>query len=182
MESTEDASATFKALPITIPESPIGRQITLTCYIKTENMTGGYAGLWMRIDPNEGFDNMSDRGITGTTDWTKCEISLPFYPYVTEQIALGGILTGRGKIWIDDLKITVEGKPLKNRESLASQDNQFNSGSGITDIQPTPKKVYTTPMGAKLNASVSYPTWYYAPQSKASEKAEMNCRKRRLRL
>lgn len=60
--------------------------ITFSGYIKTENITRGYAGLWWRIDGEKsdngnpkmlGFDNMSNRGPRGTTPWTKYAIKMP---------------------------------------------------------------------------------------------------------
>jgi hypothetical protein len=58
----------------------IGKRLRLSGFIKTENIDA-WAGMWMRIDaviPGKmlGFDNMRNRPITGTTDWSKYEIVL----------------------------------------------------------------------------------------------------------
>lgn len=130
----------FKAWAFHIPESYPGKKITLTGYIKTEGVTDGYAGLWMRIDPSIAFDNMQDRGVTGTTDWTRYEISLKMDPEKTQQIVIGGILAGKGKMWVDDLKLTVDGKEIKDLKPLgeklfpADLDTAFNQGSGIATL------------------------------------------------
>lgn len=129
----------FKALAFSLPDNYKGKSIRLSGYIKTENVTDGYAGLWMRIDPQIGFDNMNDRGITGTTDWTKYEIVLPLNPKKTDQIVIGGLLVGRGKMWLDNLKVSIDGKDLDNpnleiytRELLpAEKDKEFDNQSGI---------------------------------------------------
>lgn len=68
-------------------------------YIKTENVTEGYAGLWMRIDPSVAFDNMSANGIKGTTDWQRHEITLAVNPSKTEKILVVGLLVGKGRMW-----------------------------------------------------------------------------------
>lgn len=130
----------YKALSFDLPGNYDGKSIRLTGFIKTENVTGGYAGLWMRIDPQIAFDNMGNRGITGTTDWKEYEITLPLNPTKTDKILIGGLLVGKGKMWLDNLKITIDGKDLDDkkiklyyRETFpAEKDKGFDNGSKIT--------------------------------------------------
>ncbi len=137
----KDDKPDFKAWGYTIPDNYAGKNITLTGYIKTENVTDGYAGLWMRIDPSVAFNNMNGKGATGTTDWTKYEITLPMNPQKTKQIVIGGLLVGKGKMWLDNLKVTIDGKdihslkPLERKMFPADKDKEFDSGSAITNIQ-----------------------------------------------
>ena len=127
----------FKALAFTLPQVYAGKEITLSGYIKTENVSQDFAGLWMRIDPDVAFDNMQSRGINGTTDWTKYEVTLQMQPEKTTQIVLGAILSGEGKMWVDDLKITIDGKDIskalvyKKKISKSDLDTEFNYGSKI---------------------------------------------------
>jgi len=129
-----------KAWAFTIPNNYAGKKITLTGYIKTENVTDGYAGLWMRIDPFIAFDYMNKNGVKGTTDWTKYEITLEMNPEKTTQIVVGGLLVGKGKMWLDNLKVTIHGKdikdlkPFKRKEFPAEKDKEFDKGSGITSV------------------------------------------------
>ncbi len=127
----------FKAMSVVIPAKYAGSLIKLTGYIKTENVTDGYAGLWMRIDPSIAFDNMGNRGITGTTDWAKYEIELALQPSATGFV-VGGILSGKGKMWVDNLTVTIDGKSLDEAPlrplpptPLAQKDTEFNNGSNI---------------------------------------------------
>lgn len=139
IESSTEKSD-YKAIAINLPHNYNGKSIKLKGYIKTENVIDGYAGLWMRIDPEVGFDNMNGRGITGTTDWKECEITLPLKPEKTDKIVVGGLLVGKGKMWIDNLKISIDGKDLddKNLEIYtkesppANEDHEFDNGSNIT--------------------------------------------------
>lgn len=125
----------FKALGYTIPASFGGKKIKLTGYIKTEKVNGGWAGLWMRIDPQVAFDNMQSRGIKGTTSWTKYEIELKLNNNA-KKIVIGGILTGKGKAWFDNLEVTVDGKSLENAPEKTLMkpelDKEFDKGSQIT--------------------------------------------------
>ncbi len=129
----------FKAWAYDIPAVYQGDKIKLTGYIKTENVTDGYAGLWMRIDPSVAFDNMSNRGIKGTTDWTKYEIELALKPSQAQKIVVGGLLVGKGKMWLDNLQVTIDGKdlnkvPLKEL-SKVEKDTAFKNGSKIESIK-----------------------------------------------
>ena len=130
----------FKAWAFTIPNSYPGKKITLSGFVKTENITDGYAGLWMRIDPSIAFDNMNSRGIKGTTEWQKYEITLNLKPETTKQIVIGGLLVGKGKMWLDDFQITIDGnnietlKPIAPVEFLADKDQEFANGSQINEI------------------------------------------------
>jgi hypothetical protein len=58
-----------------------GKHVKYSGFIKTEGINRGWAGLWWRVDGEPGtaplaFDNMNDRGATGTTPWTRYEIEL----------------------------------------------------------------------------------------------------------
>jgi hypothetical protein len=134
----KEGTADFSAWEFTIPENYNGKQITLSGYLKTENVSDGYVGLYMRIDPSIAFDNMYRKNIKGTTDWTKYEITLNMNPKKTKRIVLGGILVGKGKMWMDNLSVSIDGKnitDLKPIEAItfpADKDKEFENGSGIT--------------------------------------------------
>jgi len=136
----------FRAWSFTIPGSYPGKTITLSGYVKTENVSDGYAGLWMRIDPSVAFDNMGNRGIKGTTDWTKYEISLEMNPGKTKQIVVGGLLVGKGKLWLDDLQLSIDGRDISELQVIqekkypADSDTAFSKGSQVVSILLTPQK------------------------------------------
>lgn len=133
-------SSNYKALKIALPENYKGKIISLSGYIKTENVTAGYAGLWMSINPQIAMENMGNNGIIGTTSWKKYEIKLSLNPRRTDEILFGGLLVGKGKMWLDNLRITIDGKDLDDKsleiyhkEMLpAEKDKAFDNGSGIS--------------------------------------------------
>lgn len=90
------------------PDTYRGQRIRYSGWVRTENADGGGAGLWMRIDGAKpkvlAFDNMQRRWITGTTEWTKCEIVLDV-PKEAAEIVFGALLHGKGTAWVDDLQI-----------------------------------------------------------------------------
>jgi hypothetical protein len=126
IESTGDPTF-FQTITSALPDNYDGKNITLSGYIKTEDVAG-YAGLWLRIDPKIAFSDMSRDSIAGTTDWKKYEISAVMSPSKTKEITIGGLLNGKGKMWLDDLHITIDGKDIGEAKvigkalSLAEKD------------------------------------------------------------
>jgi hypothetical protein len=107
----------------------LGKKLKLTVYIKTKDATG-WVGLWMRVDGRKthalSFDNMRDRKIKGTTEWTKYEIVLDV-PEKSTTISYGVLLSLGGEVWLDDLTLeevskatTSTGENLKMRPSNSS--------------------------------------------------------------
>lgn len=124
----------FKAIGFKLPNNYAGKSIRLSGFIRTENVRDGYAGLWMRIEPEVAADDMRNRGITGTTDWKNYVITLPLSPKQTERIAIGGYLTGKGKMWLDNFQVTIDGKNISDTsiEILDTVvDTEFDQGSNI---------------------------------------------------
>jgi len=130
----------FRAIMYTLPNNYAGRKITLSGYLKTENVTDGFAGLWMRIDPEVAFNNMQNVGLKGTNDWKKYEVTLNMSPENTQQIVIGALLSGKGKIWVDDLKVSIDGKDIENAKIFEKKltkvelDKEFDKGSTISNI------------------------------------------------
>jgi hypothetical protein len=81
------------------------KRIQLTAWAKTQDVQT-WAGVWMRVDGSNGrilaFDNMSNRPITGTTDWKQYELVLDI-PEEGALISFGVLVTGKGEAWIDDI-------------------------------------------------------------------------------
>ena len=124
-----DASQVFGVATAQIPVSvAAGHRITLSGYIKTEDVENGFAGFWMRVDGSQGspvaFDNMGDRGPKGTTAWTRYEITLNA-PADARAIYFGALHPGTGTAWFDSLEIEIDGVPYTNPSAM---DLDFESG------------------------------------------------------
>lgn len=91
------------------PTKYVGKRVKLTAFIKSEDVKS-WAGMWMRIDGDSkfslSFDNMYKRAIKGTTDWAQYEIVLDV-PEESVNLAFGVLLTGTGKVWMDDFKFQI---------------------------------------------------------------------------
>ncbi|MBC9912905.1 erythromycin esterase family protein [Chitinophaga varians] len=111
---TKDSAEAKTAVGVayTIPVDFSGKEIVLRGYVRTEGITGGWGGLWMRTDGAHASKNMRHRNIEGTTPWAAYEITLQLDKTVT-QLVLGGSLTGKGKMWMDSLSLLVDGKNVQ---------------------------------------------------------------------
>lgn len=87
-----------------------GHRIRLSCWLRTDTVSD-WAGLWGRVDQLGtgrplAFDNMEDRAIRGTRDWTECVVVLDV-GLRASNIAFGVLLGGTGTVWIDEMKFEV---------------------------------------------------------------------------
>ena len=107
---TPDASPySFGALVQTVSAAPFRKKrIELSAFVKTDEALAG-AALWIRADDASStvvaFDNMNVRMIRRATPWTRRAIVIDI-PAEAEVISFGGLLNGRGRLWIDDIQIT----------------------------------------------------------------------------
>lgn len=137
----------FKALAFTLPSNYEGEKITLTGYIKTENITEGFAGLWMRIDPEIAFNNMQEKKLQGTNPWKKYEITLNLDPAKTQKIVIGALLTGKGKMWVDNLQVLIDGTPFEKAKiyekvfTKADLDKEFDNDSKIKNLSTSKENI-----------------------------------------
>lgn len=142
-QRTHDAPLGFGVATATFPLAAAkGKHIRYSGYIRTENVTGGWAGLWWRVDGEPGtgalaFDTMSDRGAKGTTPWTLYVIDLDV-PANARNINFGVLHVGTGTAWFDTLKVEIDGAPFT--------DNYFDF-----DFESTsPRGFYTGGKGYKV--------------------------------
>lgn len=88
-------------------ENYLDKRLKLTGFIKSKDVEV-MSGMWMRIDGARGeqlgFDNMYNRMVKGTTDWKQYEIVLDV-PADSKVINYGILLSGKGEVWIDNLKL-----------------------------------------------------------------------------
>jgi hypothetical protein len=101
-----------------------GKRIELSGYIASENALAG-AAIWLRADDANGvvvaFENTVARGIRGTTEWTYQNIVMDI-PKEAVALAYGAILSGHGKLYVDDLQFrVVDAKVAVTAKSITPQ-------------------------------------------------------------
>lgn len=120
-----------------VPVSPSwrGRHLRMRGWTKTDGTER--AGLWLRTDAQEGvctaMDDMKTRPIEGSSDWTSHELVAAITPEVT-HIAFGGLLHGKGALWIDRFEFEAVGSEVTcttekwNRKGQGMNPFPQNSG------------------------------------------------------
>jgi erythromycin esterase len=135
---------------------PINR-IRLTAFIKTESTNLDSLGICIGYNNFEGDTTklLRDINLIGTNDWKEFSVNLPVKRNVDYYI-IGVCLFGKGKIWIDNLKLYVDDVQLKKLPSspafkattreLTWLKNKsipiktVQSGSGFEDMEPLKEK------------------------------------------
>ncbi|MCP4591890.1 MAG: hypothetical protein GY842_14230 [bacterium] len=87
-----------------------GKRLRFSGFLKTADITRGWAGLWIRADDAAGrlaYEGMGKRGVSGSTPWTQYEVAIDV-PEDAEAIRFGAILRGNGTLWVDSLTLEVE--------------------------------------------------------------------------
>lgn len=137
-------NGSYGCVAFRIPASYEGKEIEIKAYMKLQDVTDGPIGLLLRIDGSSGtlkFDNMQQRNITGSRDWTLYSIKLP-YPEGAKVTYIGALLSGNGRLWVDDFEVLIDGvqiekvKQVSVKEYKADLDREFDKGSGIGPINP----------------------------------------------
>jgi hypothetical protein len=122
-----------------------GSNIELRGYIKTQNVRNGFAGLWLRIDGADraiGLNNMQQDSLHGTLNWKEYKISLPYDENLAKKVTFGGLLSGSGQMWMDGLRLYIDGKPAPvNKSSVVSELTTKKEVKGIDSLQLSKQQV-----------------------------------------
>ena len=165
IESAEyPVAGSFGCIAFSIPAVYAGKNIELRAFMKLQNVEDGQIGLMLRIDGENGgleFDNMQHKAINGTSDWKQYSVKLPL-PDEAKVIYIGALLSGTGKLWVDDFQLLIDGKslskanPKKLQTKNADVDNEFDKGSDITNINLSPSKIEDLVLLGKIWGFLKY--------------------------
>jgi C-terminal processing protease CtpA/Prc len=148
LERNAESDGAFSTLHRAIAIDFAGTTVELRGFLRTEQVSQ-LAGLWLREDgetPTLAFENMANRPVTGTTEWTEYSIKLPVHPEA-RKLFLGALLVGTGKLWVDDMQVLVDGKavttaPKVDRpKTVFELDSEFNAGSRIQIEKLSPVQI-----------------------------------------
>jgi len=90
-----------------------GHTLRLTGMVKTQDVSGGQARLWvLSRKPGEkaAIEYSGDSSVQGTTPWKAVSVQVAVPQGVT-QVRFGVALGGEGTAWFDSLSIEIDGKP-----------------------------------------------------------------------
>jgi len=138
IERDEKSPGGFTSVTKMIPIDFAGTSLELRGFLRTQEISQ-FAGLWMREDSDSGsvaFDNMQRRQLKGTTEWTEYSVTLPL-DKAAKRLYFGVLAAGVGKVWADDLRLLVDGRPIENEprielpKTVLDLDREFDGGSRI---------------------------------------------------
>lgn len=116
-----------------------GKKVHFSGYIKTQDVSTGYASLWFRADgvgQPIAFRNLGDDAPKGTTDWHKYDLEIDV-PAETTNINFGVLLSGDGSAWFDHLSVELDGFRYDNDAVFSfMKPNPYTNGGyqiGIDD-------------------------------------------------
>lgn len=142
LEQAGPAQPGFATATGTLPvDAARGKRAVLRGHIRTRAVQG-FAGLWLRIDGKDdaqlGFDNMSDRGPRGDTDWKEFSLALDV-PRDARNINFGCLMTGTGDAWFDSCVLELDAVPFSSKDLDLTFDrpaitglSRFSPGYDIT--------------------------------------------------
>jgi C-terminal processing protease CtpA/Prc len=120
----------------------LGKQIKLSAALRAEVQGGDNQGqLWMRVDKPKFqtafFDNMADRPVT-SRDWREYTI-VGSVDTSAVGVTFGCFLSGKGKVWVDDMRLFARNNATEEWQSLplsnASFEKHYTMKSGIERIE-----------------------------------------------
>ncbi|HEX7077588.1 MAG TPA: S41 family peptidase [Candidatus Eisenbacteria bacterium] len=163
IERVAGSPSDFSAFALEIPVDFPGDTLELRGWMKYEGVAG-YVGLWQRQDGANGtlaFDNMEERGLKGTAGWAEYRVALPLAPKA-KKVSVGALLAGEGRLWVDDLRLYVDGKPLAEAPALVPKptpldtDHEFDAGSRVEIGALTPAQVENVALLGKVWGFLKY--------------------------
>ena len=113
------------------PHEYLGKRLRMSAWVKTKSVESA-CQLWIRVDV-EGrstnrtgvcHDNMADRPIQGSTDWTQYDLVVDV-PKKSYNIDFGLMLLSSGEAWLDDITFESVSNdvPLTSPNSMSSAQN-----------------------------------------------------------
>jgi hypothetical protein len=105
-----------------------GKRLRFSAWVMAKDVQD-WAGLWMRVDDASNpvktlaFDNMQQRAIKGTSDWTQYSVVLDIAP-AANSIHLGILVSGKGTVWISQGSLDPVGKDVAVTNSAGAKVNK----------------------------------------------------------
>jgi len=163
IDRNDQSPGGFTSVTKMLPIDFAGTTLELRGFLRTQDVSQ-FAGLWMREDGDGGavaFDNMQSRQLKGTSEWTEYSITLPLEKSA-KRLFFGVLAGGVGKVWADDLRLLVDGKPIENMprveppKTVLDLDHEFDGGSGLALKNLSPIQISNLVMLGKVWGLVKY--------------------------
>lgn len=109
--SADDEPSGFAGVSTSVSAKPYANQrVRVSAYLRTASLAGQGAALWARSDADGkrvAFTTTQGRSyLGGTMEWTPVLVELAV-PANASTILVGALSTGRGTMWVDDVRLEI---------------------------------------------------------------------------
>jgi pimeloyl-ACP methyl ester carboxylesterase len=143
-------------LMLQIPADFTGKSVELRGWLRGEDVSADIVGLSLADNTSLASPHLSQEPIGGTRDWANYGVTMPLVPGAHTLTVMVSLL-GKGRMWVDDLQLLVDGRPLREVprvvHELTTEERQ--------DL--TAKAEHAGPPTVTENATIAT---YYALQEK----------------
>ena len=135
IERDADSEGRFTSVERRIPVDVRGRTVELSGYVRAEDVDGS-GGLWVQTFAPGGrlLSQTSSEPIDEEGAWIRHRVQIALDARA-DAIVVSGYLTGTGSLWVDDLTLKVNRRPIARARprppSLFWDDDRFDDGSGL---------------------------------------------------
>ena len=136
---TESNERNFGMIDYSFPAIYSGKTIEVRAWFKGEG-TENVIDMFMRIDGGQSdlllLNNMERRNISAPEEWTEYSLTMRL-PEEAAMIYIGAGFSGKGKLWIDDFRVLIDGIDIQHFQTehlkyRAFEDNEFDDEYGST--------------------------------------------------
>ena len=144
VQRNNESEGEFSSLTFKLPANVEGTEVTFSAWVRSRHVNSLF-GLWMRQDRRAGetidFVNNYAERLSGDHDWRKFSVTTQLQPNARDLL-FGVMLHGAGTVWVDDVELTVDGRPYAeslNREIAPlpwELDTEFDKSSRFGAVAP----------------------------------------------
>lgn len=139
IESTKNsAKNSFGSIAYSLPANYLGKEIEVRAYVRVQDILDNELSILLRVDDKNknvlAMESGRQKNIQGSGYWNYYSVSVPF-PAKAQTIYIGAMLSGNGKLWVDDFQVLIDGKDISKAkrkakiELPADRDTEFDEGS-----------------------------------------------------
>lgn len=157
LERSVSNTGTFSWIFASIAMDFPAKTIEWKGFLKTENVSDSVAIL-LRQDSaatTVAFNTTQGQRVNGTTDWKEYSTTISSAPAASILI-VGVLLSGTGKLWVDDLQLLVDGKPIADLTTVLDSDHEFDGASRISLTSLSETQVKNLTLLARVWGFVKY--------------------------
>ncbi len=129
MSGQADPKARATLLQSILPDAYVGGRVRMSAWVKPDNVTADYSGIWMRVDgafETLAFDNMVGRAVVGNGPWRQVSIVLDV-PVNAVGITFGGLFDGRGALLLDDMQFELVDQSVPSTDLITGRGSADSS-------------------------------------------------------